>query len=168
MCFKPLVSGDAAFLASLHATGAATSWSAQGFADLLRHQGRFGWLAELGSVPAGYILIQVIAEEAEILSLVVAPEHQRLGIGTRLVSKALEVARGRGARRLLLEVAVSNSAARALYEGLGFRRIGERRGYYQRPGGLEDALVMAYVWVERRADAEGRKKAVSSPSELED
>ena len=46
-----------------------------------------------------------------------------------------------GARRALLEVRAGNREALALYESLGFRRLGVRRGYYREP--VEDALVLA-------------------------
>ncbi|TQF76591.1 ribosomal-protein-alanine acetyltransferase, partial [Elioraea sp. Yellowstone] len=49
-------------------------------------------------------------------------------------------AQARGAGRLFLEVAVGNAAARRLYGRLGFREVGQRRGYY--PDGA-DALVLA-------------------------
>jgi len=42
-----------------------------------------------------------------------------------------------------------NTAAIRLYETMGFRQSGRRQGYYQSPGGREDALVMR-----RSADSE--------------
>jgi ribosomal protein S18 acetylase RimI-like enzyme len=39
-----------------------------------------------------------------------------------------------GAADLFLEVGVSNPAALALYAGLGFVKVGMRRGYYDGPG----------------------------------
>jgi ribosomal-protein-alanine N-acetyltransferase len=45
-----------------------------------------------------------------------------------------------GAVRALLEVRAGNREALALYESLGFRRVGVRRGYYRDPA--EDALLM--------------------------
>ena len=46
-----------------------------------------------------------------------------------------------GARRALLELRAGNREALALYESLGFGRLGVRRGYYSEP--TEDALVLA-------------------------
>lgn len=144
--FEPLSSAHADLLSSLHADANELPWSPESFASLLRHRHRFGWLAELNAEPAGYVLVQAIAGEAEILSLAVRPALQGRGIGRRLVERALEEIDARGAPRLLLEVAVSNEPALRLYRRLGFREIGRRRAYYQKRGGLEDALVMAYVF----------------------
>ena len=47
-----------------------------------------------------------------------------------------------GAHALFIEVAAGNTAARALYEALGFAAAGVRKGYYGREGGAEDAVVM--------------------------
>jgi ribosomal-protein-alanine N-acetyltransferase len=55
------------------------------------------------------------------------------------VECVLEQAREEGAARVTLEVRRYNHPAIALYERLGFRRVGERRNYY---GGGEDALLM--------------------------
>jgi ribosomal-protein-alanine N-acetyltransferase len=52
----------------------------------------------------------------------------------------LETAIGAGATSAPLEVRASNHAARALYEGLGFKVEGVRRDYYQEP--REDALIL--------------------------
>ena len=52
----------------------------------------------------------------------------------------LEDGRRRGITLVLLEVRPTNAEARALYESLGFRVIGRRKGYYFDTG--EDALVM--------------------------
>lgn len=151
-----LSSAHADILSALHADSAEMPWNAESFASLLRHRHRFGWLATVEEEPAGYILVQAVAGEAEILSLAVQPALQGRKIGRCLVERALKEVPLRGARRLLLEVATSNTRALALYAALGFRRIGERRAYYQRRGGLEDALVMAYVCDERPLPAVGR------------
>mgnify|MGYP006158455271 CR=1 FL=1 len=65
------------------------------------------------------------------------------GIGRALVQDFLAQARRRGAETAFLEVAESNTAARALYARAGFTESGRRRGYYHLPDGTpEDALVM--------------------------
>lgn len=144
--FEFLEPAHAELLAALHAASDDSPWNAESFASLLRHRHRFGWLAHEAGAPAGYILVQAIAGEGEILSLAVRPEARRRAIARRLVERAMSEVERRGARRLLLEVAASNLPARTLYDALGFRQIGTRRAYYQRRDGLEDALVMSYVF----------------------
>lgn len=88
----------------------------------------------------GFGVMGLAGDEAEIESLAVSPAARRQGIGRSLCEALMAWARTRGARRALLEVRVSNRAARALYETLGFREIAVRRQYYREPD--EDGLVM--------------------------
>ena len=92
---------------------------------------------------AGFLLGRAVAGEAELLTIAVAPDARRLGLGRRLVARFLYQARLRGADSAFLEVSAENPAAIALYESAGFARSGRRRGYYQTPDGTRiDALVM--------------------------
>ena len=91
----------------------------------------------------GYAVLSVAADEAHILNLCTAPEAQGNGHGRRLLRTLLQLARGRGAHRVFLEVRPSNAAAIALYHDEGFNEIGRRPRYYPAHGGREDALVMA-------------------------
>ncbi|MFN4204578.1 MAG: ribosomal protein S18-alanine N-acetyltransferase [Tabrizicola sp.] len=93
---------------------------------------------------AGFLLARAVADEAELLTIAVAPEARRLGLGRRLVARFLYQARLRVALRALLEVAADNAAAIALYESSGFCPAGTRKGYYRTDSGERiDALVMA-------------------------
>jgi ribosomal-protein-alanine N-acetyltransferase len=93
---------------------------------------------------AGFLIAQIAADEAEILSIGVAPEWQRRGIARYMVEGLVRAARRAEVRRLFLEVAVTNTAANRLYQSLGFEAVGRRKGYYQRPGADPvDAVVLA-------------------------
>ena len=92
---------------------------------------------------AGFLLGRAVAGEAELLTLAVAPEARRRGMGQRLVSRFLYQARLRGAESAFLEVAADNAPAQALYARAGFAQTGRRRGYYQGIDGRKvDALVL--------------------------
>jgi ribosomal-protein-alanine N-acetyltransferase len=91
---------------------------------------------------AGFILSRVAADEAEVLTLAVAPELRRKGLGAALLARAAREARTGGAKRLLLEVAADNHPALSLYERAGFAKVGARKAYYDRQGGA-DALTLA-------------------------
>lgn len=94
--------------------------------------------------PAGFALYRVAADEAELLTVSVVPEARRAGLGRALLDACEAGARQAGARRMFLEVGAGNAPARALYDGAGYREVGRRRGYYQRPdGSRDDALVLA-------------------------
>jgi [ribosomal protein S18]-alanine N-acetyltransferase len=98
---------------------------------------------------AGFLLGRAVAGEAELLTLAVAPEARRLGLGRKLVSRFLYQARLRGADSAFLEVAEDNAPARALYARAGFQTAGRRRGYYPGADGRAvDALVLRRMLAE--------------------
>ena len=126
-------------LAVLHAEAFDTPWSAETLAALLAQPGVL-----LEAAPDGFVLVQVAADEAEILTLAVRPAARRKGVATALVETAARRAEAAGAGRLFLEVAEDNLAARALYARLRFEPVGRRPRYYARPQGpAVDALLLA-------------------------
>lgn len=130
-----------AALAALHARSFTTPrpWGEAEFAALLSDP--LAFLLVEGD--AGFLLGRTVADEAELLTIAVAPEARRLGLGHRLVSRFLYQARLRGADSAFLEVAATNDAALRLYSGCGFILAGQRRGYYRTPEGRAiDALVL--------------------------
>ena len=129
-------------LADLHARCFKTPppWSAQDFAGFIVDP--LAFLLVEGD--AGFLLGRAIAGEAELLTLAVAPEARRRGLGRKLLARFQYQASLRAAERAFLEVSAENAPAIALYESAGFTRVGQRRGYYQTPLGQRiDALVLA-------------------------
>lgn len=97
-------------------------------------------IAESVNECVGFGVLGLAGDDAEIESLAVGASWRRRGIAKRLCGDLFGWARARGARHASLEVRVSNTAARGLYESLGFHQVALRRGYYRDPE--EDALVM--------------------------
>ena len=129
-------------LAALHARCFRTPppWSAQDFALFVADP--LAFLLVEGD--AGFLLGRAVAGEAEVLTLAVAPESRRLGLGRRLLARFLYQAGLRAAGRAFLEVNAENAGAVALYESAGFAVAGRRKGYYATPEGARvDAIVMA-------------------------
>ncbi len=147
MILAPALAGDAEALAALHALAFEAPWSASEIADLLGGPGAFALAVtdtdgpDTGSL-AGFILCRTMADEAEILTLTTAPGRRRRGVARALLEAATQVALGRGATALFLEVATDNAAARALYGKSGFVAVGAKRGYYQRGDRDADAIVL--------------------------
>lgn len=83
----------------------------------------------------GFIHIQQLIDEVDIIDVVVDEEYRRKGYGQRLVEFVIQSNPG---KRIILEVSVNNNAAIGLYNKLGFREINTRKGYYN---GV-DAIVM--------------------------
>jgi ribosomal-protein-alanine N-acetyltransferase len=138
--------GDAAELAQLHGEVFDTPWSASAVEQILSHPGSVSLVARSGQPlkAVGFVIGQVAADEAELLSVAVSKTAQRKGTGQALVQAIIRAAKKAGARTLHLEVAADNTAALALYEKLQFTVSGRRKGYYERAGAQpQDAITMA-------------------------
>jgi ribosomal-protein-alanine N-acetyltransferase len=79
-----------------------------------------------------------VLDELHITLVAVDPGHRRRGLGRRVLEELMACAIRRGATRATLEVAAGNGPGQGLYEALGFRTAGIRRGYYRNG---EDALI---------------------------
>jgi ribosomal-protein-alanine N-acetyltransferase len=66
-----------------------------------------------------------------VVTLAVRPDARRHGVGRALLRHLLSEAGRRRLREVLLEVRADNEPALALYRSAGFRRVGQRQGYYQ-------------------------------------
>jgi ribosomal-protein-alanine N-acetyltransferase len=143
MSLRPATAADCELLAMLHRACFDDAWSAVSFHALLTSPGVAALVASRGAEPAGFILWRVVADEAEILSLGVAPSARRQGLARRLVMAAASAAFENGSQSLFLEVEAGNRAACALYSGLGFAEAGRRLSYYKKPDGTAaDALTL--------------------------
>ncbi|MEM0935817.1 MAG: GNAT family N-acetyltransferase [Pseudomonadota bacterium] len=131
-------------LAALHHVafdGVGRAWSAAEFAALLTEGGVFSSISEDGA--SGFALGRVVAKEAELLTLAVAPAARRQGIGRQVLARFEAEAQARGAAQVFLEVADANRAARQLYATAGYLEQGRRRNYYHPPEGApQDALLL--------------------------
>jgi len=137
---RPATPADAAPIARLERAVFSDPWSTESIRETIGMPWIFTHVAEApaGEV-VGYVFCREVAGESEILNLAVEPGLRRGGVGRQLLAAALDWLVLRGAQETFLEVRESNVAAIRLYEGAGFRAVGRRPDYYQRP--VEDAIL---------------------------
>lgn len=128
---------------------ARTDQNLAGFVSGTLHRGQrgMGWgghlpmrtrtrlLGELARRPRGIVNQTILfaaqvrllrqGHVAALLTIGVEPEHHRMGIGHMLVDALSCAVQEAGQATLHLDTARDNLAARAFYERLGFRRVGE-------------------------------------------
>ena len=118
-------------------------WSLANFSDALNS----GYLCRVEESDRkeihGYAILMPIAGEAELLTIGIAAQQQRKGLGRKMLEEMLGLAQRRNLVRVFLEVRQSNVAALALYRSAGFSETGLRRAYYRNALGCEDAVTMA-------------------------
>ena len=91
----------------------------------------------------GFLLLKVIEDEAEILSLGVKTKVRRNGIGKYLIEQAKKFSTLHHLKSILLEVAETNRNAVGFYKKQGFLKIGIRNNYYVFSGkNKKNALIM--------------------------
>jgi ribosomal-protein-alanine N-acetyltransferase len=135
------VLADAPALAALHAESFDDArWNLHQITDSLELATTLGLIVIDNGIAQGFILCQWTGDEAEILTLCVAPRARHKGAGQLLLATAIETAKKKSARRMFLEVATDNVIALSLYEKAGFKMLGIRRGYYQHNGKSVDGM----------------------------
>ncbi len=88
----------------------------------------------------GYMIISRYVDAWHVMNIAVAPTHRRRGIARQLLEHLFSLTDRDARRGYTLEVRVSNTGAQKLYEQLGFKPRGLRRGYYT--DNREDAIIM--------------------------
>lgn len=107
-------------------------WTAQDFADLKKSG------CDIIASQNGFVVWRAVADEAEIITIGVAPDARGTGIALAMLGLVENDVKQRGAKKIFLEVARDNTPARGLYERAGYTEIGVRPKYYD---GV-DAILM--------------------------
>ena len=138
MAVRQLTYSDLPAVLSVERRSFPTPWSLAMFVLELSKPSGVCLAASAGDELLGYLVCSRYDQVWHLMNVAVAPERRRVGIASRLISQLLQET----GRELpfTLEVRVSNQAAIAMYERLGFRSAGVRPRYYQDNG--EDALIM--------------------------
>ncbi len=141
---------DFPVMAELHALSFAREWSEDEIASLMAGDGVFSLVTRrapptASRQPIGFVMVRTVADEAEILTIAVHPRWRGRGHGQLLMEAAMRRLYADRVLNVFLEVDGDNESARQLYERLGFKVVGERKGYYPgtgKNGGPSTALVM--------------------------
>ena len=137
---------DVSAVAALEKACFSDPWSENSVRSELSNPLSLWLVAEKGGEAQGYIGSQSVLDAADMMNVAVAPDARRGGIAEALIGALIARLDANGVRSLSLEVRVSNDAARALYEKLGFSEVGRRKNYYAKP--KEDALILRKDWGE--------------------
>ena len=110
------------------------------------------FVADEGGRIVGELGIEVAGYGVADFGMMVAADVRGGGVGSALLSAAIDWARAAGAHKVGLQVWPHNEAAIALYRKFGFEQEGRlRRHYRRRNGELWDAVVMGLVLDETRS-----------------
>ena len=116
-------------------------WSYRNFEDSLQ-SGHHAWVFCLQQHIIGYVIVQMVLDEAHLLNICVKPDYQGQGYGRSMLEFTIDFARHNAATVMILEVRASNIRAQQLYNQSGFNEMSIRKGYYPAEQGREDAILM--------------------------
>lgn len=117
----------------------STPWSEQTLLEAFSSGIKF-FVSEKDGRILGYIGISCILDEGYITNIAVFPQYRKMGIGTALIKRVFKLAEELSLSFVSLEVRESNQSAISLYNCLGFKKEGERKGFYTNP--TENALIL--------------------------
>ena len=146
--FSPAKHKDLPAVAALEQELYPQPWSEKDFEELLEQEAFWFWVAKQEEEIVGYLVCQVVANEAELHNIAVAKKIQRQGVGKFLLQKLIEALKQKEVQEIYLMVRASNVSARKLYEQFGFKKVGVRKNYYHSPN--EEALIYRLNFLPRR------------------
>ncbi|MCY0887950.1 MAG: ribosomal protein S18-alanine N-acetyltransferase [Alicyclobacillaceae bacterium] len=119
-------------------------WSRQAFVtELADNQFARYLVLEYSGRVIGYGGVWLIIDEGHVTNVAVDPDFRGKQLGEQMMRALMSLCTLQGARKMTLEVRVTNVVAQRLYEKLGFETVGVRKGYYT--DNQEDAYIM---WVD--------------------
>lgn len=138
--FRAMTPADADAVSEIEIKSFALPWRRDTFYEVVQRENTAYVVGEFDGKIIAYAGAWLAFNEAEVMSVAVAPEFRGRGFGRKLFAELIRVCKERGANAITLEVRPSNAAAIKIYESFGLKSVGRRPKYYVDNG--EDALIM--------------------------
>ena len=107
-----------------------TAWNSDVIQEKIKNKKFKYWIYEVENSIKGYLGIQFLEEEIEILGIGVDQGSRRKNIATQLMDELIEYFEKSEYKKIILEVRESNAVAQRLYKKYGFKQISKRKKYY--------------------------------------
>lgn len=157
----PMQEADLPWILALEQRSYDFPWTVKGFENSLEQGLNYLFYSADGQ-KLGYCCILPVLDEAHVLNICVAPEHQGKGVASEAFKKILAKLQENHYQMTLLEVRQSNEPALKLYQSLGFHQDGIRKNYYRANRWddeqmelietREDAILMSYSFSKKAVE----------------
>jgi ribosomal-protein-alanine N-acetyltransferase len=137
---RKLTADDLTAIEEIERISYPTPWSRSMFASELAKPSSICVGGFEGDVLVAYMIISRYVDAWHVMNIAVAPDYRRRGVARMLLEHLFDATQRDARRGYTLEVRVSNTGAQKLYEQMGFKPRGLRRGYYT--DNREDAIIM--------------------------
>lgn len=122
----------------------SVSWSEKSFRDAALSPENLYLVCLQDDKIAGYCGMWGSFGDGNITNVCVKEEYRNQGVGYEMLSELMNIGINEYKIEVFyLEVRQSNDSAKHLYEKLGFRSIGVRKNFYEKP--VEDANIMSKI-----------------------
>lgn len=101
------------------------------------------FVAKEDNVIVGFAGILVILDEANIMNIVTKKDKRKLGIGSLLLEKLIDISKSKNLASITLEVNEKNIPAINLYKKYNFQQVGVRKKYYDNT----DAAILMTLYL---------------------
>lgn len=129
----PMAAEHISAIAQIEKACFSTPWSEKALREELDVPAAHFVTALVNGTVAGYMGMQLAGDVGYVCNVAVSPDFRRCGVASALVAAQMAYAKAAGLSEISLEVRSSNTAARGLYEKLGFVWLGTRPRFYREP-----------------------------------
>ncbi|MBQ7147864.1 MAG: ribosomal protein S18-alanine N-acetyltransferase [Pseudobutyrivibrio sp.] len=138
--FRHATEADIEQIASIEAASMSCPWSADSYKEAVNSDHTFVLVVTEEAAIVGFAVFYLTPPESELPDIVVSEAYRGQGLGRKLLDYSMQELQARAVDTVFLEVRVSNTPARRLYQHFGFEEIGVRKYFYSDP--VEDAVCM--------------------------
>lgn len=105
-------------------------WNYNVFKSELQNENSKYLVPKLNTEIIGFAGIKIILDEADVMNIVIKKIYRNQGVGTLLLHEIILLCKKLNLNSISLEVNEINSSAIHLYENFGFKKVGNRKNYY--------------------------------------
>jgi len=131
---SPIATDDLQQCADIHAQSFSTPWGDGTLDAMLKSDHMHGIVAksrkQSGANLVGFLLYSIAGNEAEIITIATKKSARKSGIAKAMLEELIRLCLSDRLSEIFLEVDENNAAALGLYRKSGFKKVGERKGYY--------------------------------------
>lgn len=138
---RPMTDDDVSAVCDIENVIFSLPWSDKSFKDACGNPDNVYLVCEYDGKIAGYCGMWTVLGEGNITNMAVGQNYRGRGIAQKLMEGLHAAGSAKNVDTYFLEVRESNVPAINLYKKMGYKEIGRRKRFYERP--VEDALVMS-------------------------
>ena len=109
----------------------STSWDPLWIREKINNENAIYWVKKEDDEIVGYLAIQFVGEDIEILGLGVLEDYRGKGYASDMLFAMMNHLKQYNYNKVFLEVRDSNNVAKNLYSKFNFNRSGTRLNYYK-------------------------------------